>query len=384
MEVFRVIWKIIKWFSGITGVVGIVGIFADIDKWGSLMNTLAPYITTPYFQSLSVVLIVLLIVDTTLKHQHKISFLNSDLMSMMRNALKQLKTIKPNLTPVNYQPTYEQDFDEFAKHKGAGTTPELQPDAYMSDAINHLKDILFPNRDPQHLDYQFEIPTAVNEITAKLRTGELKSWGLYTGESVPRVLNRDVWEFRELIPESASRELEKKDPQTRSVINDTNQHQLTGLRVNINQVKSLWRRAGKEPVKEVKSDKHNVSLLEAIHYVASGKWSNVHKLVGSETVLVDDDEIDRIDRAWRDLEQAAIDGDIRIWGENSRSHWILITDNTYWKRHWINWMQIMTADEENDWGLNEIIGVDVNDRSKKDELYHKYNTSKQDIEKLWQ
>ncbi len=121
-----------------------------------------------------------------------------------------------------------------------------------------------------------------------------------------------------------------------------------------------------------------------LHYVASGKWSNVHKLVGSETVLVDDDEIDRIDRAWRDLEQAAIDGDIRIWGENSRGHCIPITDNTYWKRHWINWMQIMAADEENDWGLNEIIGVDVNDRSKKDELYHKYNTSKQDIEKLWQ
>ncbi len=384
MEVFRVIWNIIKWFSGITGVVGIVGIFADIDKWGGLMNTLAPYITTPYFQSLSVVLIVLLIVDTTLKHQHKISFLNSDLMSMMRNALKQLKTIRPNLIPVSYQPTYEQDFDEFAKHKDAGTTPELQPDAYMSDAINHLKDILFTNRDPQHLDYQFEIPTAVNEITAKLRTGELKSWGLYTGESVPRFLNKDVWEFRELIPESASREWEKIDPQTRSVMNDTNQHQLTGLRVNMSQVKSLWRRARKEPVKEVKSDKHNVSLLEAIHYVASGKWSNVHKLVGSETVLVDDDVIDGISRAWRDLEQAAIDGDIRIWGENSRGHWIPITDKAYWKRHWINWMQIMTADEENDWGLNEVIGVDVNDRSKKDELYHKYNTSKQDIEKLWQ
>ncbi|PCJ85420.1 MAG: hypothetical protein COA54_11225 [Thiotrichaceae bacterium] len=146
-----------------------------------------------------------------------------------------------SIWPVKYKTTFEQDFNEAAKYKDAGTVPELQPDANLSEAIDYLIGILFPDRNPRHLDYQVEFPTTVNEITAKLRTGELKSWGLYIGESVEREFNKDMWEYRELLPLESSIDT-KKNPQTKSVISNTNQHQLTGLRVNMRQAKDLWRK----------------------------------------------------------------------------------------------------------------------------------------------
>ena len=292
------------------------------------------------------------------------------------------KPIRKQSEKGKYKPTAEQDFDEFAKHKDAGTTPELQPDVDMYEAIEYLINILFPDKQKNVGNIDIENTKAVNLITEKLRNGELKSWGLYVGESVERKFSKDDWAYKELLPLQASIPT-TKEPQTRPVAS-TDEHPLTGLRVNMSQVKSLWRRAGKDPVIQAKSNKHDVSLLEAIHYVTSGKWGNVCKLVKSEDVLVSDEFIEQVAKAWRDIQQSAIDGDIRIWGLDSREHWILITDNTYWQRHWINWMQIMTADEENDWSLDDIFGDDYNDKTRQDELYHRYNTSKKDVEKLWQ
>jgi len=276
--------------------------------------------------------------------------------------------------------TFEDDFNYFADLKESDSQPLLQPDIEMTDAYEYLASLLFPDSPPNVHNVDVENPKIANLLTQKLRSGELRSWGLYLGESVEREFRKEDWKYRELHPIKASIPY-KNEAQTKTVMPEGNPP-LTGLRVNFNQLQTIWPKqkiTGTAPV----SDKHNVSLLEAIHYVASGKWGNVRAILKSENVHVTNEEIKSIENAFDDIRQFAINGDIRIWGEDSKGHYMLIEDNTYWKRHWLNWTQILAADNENDWGLDDLLGDNSNDQSRKDELYHKYRTSKQDIEKLW-
>lgn len=130
---------------------------------------------------------------------------------------------------------------------------ELTPDINMSDAIDHVVSILCPDKDPNHIDYSREIPPACEQIIKKLRSGELTAWGKrieivvkygrqkYRTHSTnsDRIFDKIDWEYRELIPLSAS--IPRKDrPQTKSFGSSKDHIQLTALRVNLKEVQKLW------------------------------------------------------------------------------------------------------------------------------------------------
>jgi len=137
--------------------------------------------------------------------------------------------------------TYDNAFDYFAGLDENDKSPSLKPEVPMAEAIDYLIKILFPDKNPNIGNIDIENRKAVNLITEKLRTGDLKAWGLYVGESVEREFNKDDWKYRELLPLEASIPT-RKYSQTQSVAS-VNQHELTGLRVNFNQVKTVWPRA---------------------------------------------------------------------------------------------------------------------------------------------
>lgn len=134
--------------------------------------------------------------------------------------------------------TTEEDFNYFAELKETNDSLSLKPDITISEAVDYLINILFPDRAPHTFKPLSENPKAVNLITEKLRTGQLKSWGLYMGEYVEREFNKEDWKYMELLPFEAS--FNENIPQTKVVKSNIDQHLFTGLRVNFNQVKSLW------------------------------------------------------------------------------------------------------------------------------------------------
>jgi hypothetical protein len=130
---------------------------------------------------------------------------------------------------------------------------EIRPDVNMEDAINHVVNVLFPNKNPDHRDITREDTEAIKLINKKLRSGELAAWGkrieiipVHGGvQYKPHTTSNDMlftkedWEYRELIPLSASIPREDK-PQTRSYGSGEDHIQLTALRVNLKQVEKLW------------------------------------------------------------------------------------------------------------------------------------------------
>lgn len=136
--------------------------------------------------------------------------------------------------------------------------------------------------------------------------------------------------------------------------------------------------------------KHDVSLLDAIYYAAKGEWTCNNKLISNDKdtgdkYIVDDDTINRVTHAYKDVRQKAVDGDLPIWGVKDiySELYELIDDPSYWTRHWLDWSVIMHGKDEEGFSLDDMVGVDANDPRRHDTLYYSYTTSKKIVEEIW-
>ena len=130
--------------------------------------------------------------------------------------------------------------------------PKIEPDIDMANAIDHVMDFLFTGETPKDYNYRNkndlsfsrEVRAACKEILKKIKKGDLISWGIRIENGIPlddktKRIDNGEWEYRELKPVSSySARIDK--PQTRTSKGNQHPIQLTGLKVNSNQVKQLW------------------------------------------------------------------------------------------------------------------------------------------------
>lgn len=124
------------------------------------------------------------------------------------------------------------------------------PDMRIYEAMEHVVQSLFPDRDPSYIDIGKEERPAVEAIMTRIKSGELKSWGkrtrvcdVYAEGQYAVDLDRDSfsledWKNRELLPLEASLP-EKTSPQTRSIGRDDGHIQFTDIYVNESQVRKI-------------------------------------------------------------------------------------------------------------------------------------------------
>lgn len=125
--------------------------------------------------------------------------------------------------------------------------------------------------------------------------------------------------------------------------------------------------------------KHDVSLRHAIYYIATRKWDKLKSLTSSDWEA-DHATIDSVEKAWKDAQQAACDGDLPIWGieEIFSQIYIEIDDPKYWRKNWINWFYLIKDIEDEqpvEHGLDQILSSDP--------LYYSLATSKAKVEEIW-
>ncbi len=129
--------------------------------------------------------------------------------------------------------------------------------------------------------------------------------------------------------------------------------------------------------------KHDVSLRDAIYYIATRKWGEL-KALKSGDWEADQPIINSVVKAWNDARQVAYDGDLPIWGKRVGDQfsemYFEINDPSFWqtKMNWINWFYL-ASDIENEnpveHGLDQILGSDP--------LYYSLATSKAKVEEIW-
>ena len=127
--------------------------------------------------------------------------------------------------------------------------------------------------------------------------------------------------------------------------------------------------------------KHDVSLRDAIYYIATRKWGEL-KALTSGNLEADQATIDSVEKAWKDAQQAACDGDLPIWGieinQSFSEIYIEIHDPAYWRTNWINWFYLAKGNNN-----EQAVEHDLDQVLSSDPLYYSLATSKAKVEELW-
>lgn len=354
MSILKIFWRVIVFVAFLSGIIGIVGIFADIGQWGKVMSFLEPYMTTLLFQFLSVALIVLLIVEATLKHQHKISYLNSDFMPMLRNAWdrtakqenkERFITHKKSKQP---EPTPEQDFNYFValKKTGANATYTRLRDLYrrgrkLHDELGYELEHIFEHEDnPPGDEADKWLYDVYHELNSSIPTEAFK---FCPDENLYMEKYAEFGGYLEKL---------------KTIIIGISNH-------NQNMI----------VVQPDIGSKHDVWLLDAIYYLASGEWGNIIELVNDDIEVASQNVIDRVSAAWKDIPQLAYDGDLVIWGRTGTSGILVEISRGYWKEHDVDWYSIMKGDCE---------GLKTEETSRTGgSIYGTLKTSKEKVEKIY-
>ena len=121
--------------------------------------------------------------------------------------------------------------------------------------------------------------------------------------------------------------------------------------------------------------KHDVWLLDAIYYLASGEWGKIIELVSDDLEVAEPDIVERVKMAWESIPQLAYDSDLIIWGRIWDTGILTEISRGYWKKHHIDWFGIMKGDSE---GLK----TEESERTK-DPIYATLKTSKAIVEKIY-
>jgi len=197
------------------------------EKSGVVMDWLAPYIKGLAIAELGYTVAVAIIVMIAI-YTH----------AYYKEAGSKITPHSKKINPGTSKSTVEDDFQYFAEIRETEDQPLLKPDITMSEAMEYLISLLFPDKPENIGNLDIENSPAANLLTQKLRAGNLRSWGLFVGESVEREFSTEEWKFRELDYVQASIPTKKK-PQTKTV-GAEEQFPLTGLRVNFNQLQTIF------------------------------------------------------------------------------------------------------------------------------------------------
>lgn len=133
------------------------------------------------------------------------------------------------------------------------------------------------------------------------------------------------------------------------------------------------------PPKETEADagylgtsKHNVWLVEAVHYTVFRNWE------ARKVNLSDNQKLNELYENQKHIRQLASDGDLPIWGMNNFSGPSVLIPAEYWKRYNFDFMGALKHTEHpEEWKT-------VNTRPPDDSpSYHSLKTSKETIEKFF-
>ncbi|MDX1486579.1 MAG: hypothetical protein R3268_00155 [Acidiferrobacterales bacterium] len=129
----------------------------------------------------------------------------------------------------------------------------------------------------------------------------------------------------------------------------------------------LWPRARRVPVTE---GKHDVWLLDAIKYVAFGSWDVSIGMEADHFSSVHDAEVRVI--------QAAVDGDLPVWGKKGFSGPLLSIPAEYWEFYGLEWRNIL-ADQPGELTTEQKVHGQIHGDGVRREL----KTSKAVVERLF-
>lgn len=120
------------------------------------------------------------------------------------------------------------------------------------------------------------------------------------------------------------------------------------------------------------TDKHNIWLYDAIHYIPERDWDSRRLTIYEEN----ESYISAIFQSQEEIHQSAFDGDLPIWGRTGFSGPLELIESDYWKKFGLNWFSLLKESPEE--FQTEFMAI-RNDGP----IYSNLKTSKEIVEKLW-